>query len=436
MAKYEAAEKPQSPPKIRMKLTTGPLTSAVPLGGSARSQTPAESRAAGNALQEAVSSSNTSPSPAISPQQKHKGTPGKGATDAASQDVKSPPSSEKTKGNADEGRVAISKENIATAVPKASASGGAGEAVKPAPTQHAHTNGMVREQNEVPASPAPRSSVQQAKGSELRGGFLGSALAGKTGKQAAGGESQPPQTLAGQQEGLAALTQTQNGPATDEKKSPELQGCFLGSALAGKAGKQAAGTISQPITQTQAGQQESTTASSQAQNGLAAVEMTSELQGGFLGKALAGKSRPKAAAATSETDKNAAETQASEPMSKSPDATASQGTSSHATSNCAAVAANVQLGESGVGTVSRAAAGEPKAPSSAQSSTAKGAEDAPAEKSTAAALEVAQRALAAKQLPLRTPTSGTPLAANSCSCHCQLKTACLPCFCVIQFLWI
>ena len=378
MAKYEAAEKPLSPPKIRMKLTTGPLTSAVPLGGSARSQTPAESRAAGNALQEAVSSSNTSPSPAISPQQKHKGTPGKGATDAASQDVKSPPSSEKTKGNADEGRVASSKENITTAVPKASASGGAEGAVKPAPTQHAQTNGTVREQNEVLASPAPRSSVQQAKGSELRGGFLGSAL----------------------------------------------------------AGKQAADTIRQPLPQTQAGQQESTTASSQAQNGLATVEKTSELQSGFLGKALAGKSRPKAAAATSETDKNAAKTQASEHMSKSPDATASRGTSSHATSNGAAVAANVQLGASGVGTESRAAAGEPKAPSSAQSSTAKGAEDAPAETSTAAALEVAQRALAAKQLPLRTPTSGTLLAANSYSCHCQLKTVCLPCHCIIRLLWI
>lgn len=366
MAKYEAAEKPQSPPKIRMKLTTGPLTSAVPLGGLARSQTPADSRAAELALQEAVSSSNTSPSPATSPHQKHKGNPDKGATDAAFQD---------------EGQVASSKENITTAVPRASASGGAEGAVKPAPTQHAQTKGTVQEQNEVPASPAPRSSMQQAEGSELRGGFLG-------------------------------------------------------SALTGKAGKQAAGTISQPLPQTQAGQQESTTASSQAQNGLATLEMTSELQGGFLGKALAGKSRPKAAAATSETDKNAAETHASEPMSKSPDATASQGTSSHATSNGAAVAANVQLGASGVGTVSRAAAGEPKAPSSAQSSTAKGAEDAPAEKSTAAALEVAQRALAAKQLPLRTPTSGTPLAANSCSCHCQLKTACLPCFCVIKFLWI
>ena len=342
VVKYEAAEKPQASPRIQMEIQPGSLTSAVPAVDPAPFQPPTESRPAKAALQEAVISSNAATSPTRAPQQKQESAPGVDAADAAT--AERTPSPKYQKGSGELGQAASSKENVKVLVPKASTRSKAEGALEPVSGQHAQAKSTAASQKEPDASLAPRS----AKGADLRGGFLGSALAGKLSKQVVPSEAQPAaQTDTGQQQSSAASSHTQNGSATAEEKS--------------------------------------------------------NLQGGFLGRALAGKSKPAAAAIAP----IAAKTEATQAMGQSPDTSTPQGPASHGTLNgTAAPSKSEQNGAGKADTSSSEAAVKTALPSPALPSTAENADEVPAEKSTAAALEVAQRALAARQATLRTPTSG------------------------------
>ncbi|BDA43286.1 probable RNA polymerase II-associated protein 3 at N-terminal half [Coccomyxa sp. Obi] len=173
----------------------------------------------------------------------------------------------------------------------------------------------------------------------------------------------------------------------------ELQGGFVGSALAGKSGKQTGPTAAQPAANAQAGQQTSPAASC-TQHGSEAAETKPPLQGGFLGKALSGKSRTDNAAISGEPDKQAAQAQAIQATSRVP--------SNEGIGNGAAAQASTQQTGGDDAALGSFTTRKGETASPADDIVAEG----PPEKSTAAALQVAYRALASKPATLRPPTSG------------------------------
>ena len=195
-----------------------------------------------------------------------------------------------------------------------------------------------------------------------------------------------------------------NGTSHEVKESPkpgsgtlqgsELQGGFLGSALAGKSGK-ATPTAAQPAASAQAGQQ-TPSAASCTQHGSVAAETKPTLQGGFLGKALSGKSRTDNAGTFGDTDKHAAQGEANQATSQVPSHEAVD------TGAAAQASTHNDVDDAALGSLATPKAEAALVPSPVHEIVA----DAPPEKSTAAALQVAHRALADKPVSLRPPTSG------------------------------
>ncbi|CAL8468728.1 g8268 [Coccomyxa elongata] len=180
------------------------------------------------------------------------------------------------------------------------------------------------------------------------------------------------------------------------RQGSELRGGFLGSALAGMSGKQAASTAPQPAEKAQAGQQTSP-AASRTQHGSEAAQTEAPLQGGFLGKALSGKSRTDNTAIPGETNTHAANAQPLQATSHIP-------SSERIRIGAAAQASTQQTGDddAAIGSLTTQKGEVPSMSSAADNIIA----EVPPEKSTAVALQVAHRALASKPATLRPPPSG------------------------------
>lgn len=197
-------------------------------------------------------------------------------------------------------------------------------------------------------------------------------------------------------------------PSSGTNQGSEVQGGFLGSALAGKAGKHAGPTAAQPAASAHPGEQ-TFPAASYTQHGSEAAETVLPLGGGFLGKALAGKSRTDSAAVMGKTDKHAAQAQAIQATSDVP-------SNESIPNGAAAQAGTQQTGDEGaaLGSLTPQKGEAPSVSSPADEIIT----ETPPEKSTAAALQVAHRALASKPATLRPPTSGDAACSirNTCKC--------------------
>lgn len=207
-------------------------------------------------------------------------------------------------------------------------------------------------------------------------------------------------------------------PRNGTSQGSELRGGFLGSALAGKLGKQAAPTAAQPAANTQAGQQTSPAASC-TQHGSEAAQTEAPLLGGFLGKALSGKSRTENAAIPVETNNHAANAQPLQATSHIPSSEAIH-------TGATAQASTQRTGDDDDAAIGRLTTQKGEVPSVSSPADEIIAE-VPPEKSTAAAQQVAHRALASKPATLRPPRSGDA----ACSTRVPPQTAChrslIPC---------
>lgn len=213
--------------------------------------------------------------------------------------------------------------------------------------------------------------------------------------------------------------------SAQQQNKVELKGGFLGSALAGKAAKRAAETEAQPAINGPRQQQSSAAYSL----GHTKLEARSGLQSGFLGKALAGKFKAEAAVAKLSAKLTTEAGTAHKPGQTS-ESTAQQRWAGHAAENGTAA---LSLGQQTLQRESEAwsaPVAKAPAPSKPAESATKTLSAAPIAEGTPVALGAVQRALPAKQAALRAPTSGNACRKQRqmpCGAHLDLmRLTCLP----------